>query len=140
MKRTVPFEIFGASQYLMIDILRLGELNRAIGRPIYETMATGNVGEDFVLKALPIAMKQHYHNATPEFFAEKIAEHLENGGKFDDIAIPIVRAVLVSGILGKAVSDRVMGIITGNSENEVPEEPKNEEPTAAKPSKRSKNG
>lgn len=132
MKKTVPFETFGANQYLMFDILRLAELERVIGKSIDQLLNTQDVGIDFALKALPIAMKQHYNRETPEFFAAKIEEHLESGGTFNDISVPLVRALLVSGILGKEVADHAMGL--------VPEEPKNESPAVKKPSKQSKNG
>ena len=133
MKRTVPFEIFGANQYLQFDILRLSRLEEVLGAPIAEVIAKQNIGISFALKALPIAMSQHYRNATPQEFAKKIEDHLDNGGAFDDIAVPLVKAILASGFLGRAVADRVMGV-------EVEEEPKNELPAAEKPSKRSRNG
>ena len=133
MKRTVPFEIFGANQYLQFDILRLSRLEEVLGTPIAEVIAKQNIGISFALKALPIAMVQHYHNATPQDFAKKIEDHLDAGGSFDDIAVPLVKAILASGFLGKAVADRAMGI-------EVEDEPKNELPAAEKPSKRSRNG
>lgn len=132
MKKTVPFEIFGANQYLSFNILDLAKLEQKTGKTIDQIIATQDVGINFALLALPIAMNQHYHNETPEFFAAKIEEHLESGGTFNDISVPLVRALLVSGILGKEVADHAMGLVT--------EEQKNEIATEEKPSKRSKNG
>lgn len=135
MKRTVPFEIFGANQYLMFDIARLSVLEDAVGRPILDVVKRQDIGISFALKALPIAMAQHYHNATPADFAKKIEEYLDTDGRtFEkDIGVPLVKAILASGFLGKAVADRAMGI-------EVADEPKNELEAAEKPSKRSRNG
>lgn len=120
MKKTIPFELFGPNQYLMFDILRLAELERVLGKPIAQVIASQDIGVDFVLKSLPIAMKQHYRE-TPEFFANKIEEHLDGGGSFDDVAVPLVRAILASGLLGKEVADRAIGLAS-----EVTEEQKND--------------
>lgn len=108
MKKTVPFEIFGPNQYLMFDIKRLAALERAIGKPIATIIAEQSIGIDFALKALPIAMQDHYHNPTPDFFAEKIEKYLDEGGAFDQIGVPLVQAILISGFLGSEVRDRVM--------------------------------
>ena len=132
MKKTVPFELFGPNQYLMFDILRLAELEQKTGKTLDQIIAAQDVGVNFALIALPIAMKQHYNRETAEFFAAKIEEHLESGGTFNDISVPLVRALLVSGILGKEVADHAMGLVT--------EEPKNAPEAAVKPSKRSKIG
>lgn len=131
MKRTVPFEIFGPNQHLMFDIRRLAVLEDALKKPISEVIDSQNVGVSFALTALPIAMSQHYRNAD---FATMIEDYLDKPGtSFNDIAVPLVKALLASGLLGKAVADRAAGI-------EVKDEPKNELATAEKPSKRSRNG
>ena len=135
MKRTVPFEIFGPNQYLQFDILRLAVLEDAIGRPIVDVVKRQDIGISFAIKALPIAMSQHYHNATPVDFAKKIEEYLEGDGRnFEtDIGVPLVKAILASGFLGKAVADRAIGL-------KVSKEPKNEPKAAETPSEPSENG
>ena len=100
MKKTVPFEVFGPNQYLMFNILRLAELEKATGRTINSMMTNGDAGVEFCLKALPIAMKQHYR-PDPKEFADRIEKHLENGGTLSDIEVPIIKAIVATGIYGK---------------------------------------
>ena len=44
MKKTVPFEIFGANQYLMFDIMRIAELERVCGKSIQTLLAEQQIG------------------------------------------------------------------------------------------------
>jgi hypothetical protein len=107
MKKTAPFELFGPNQFLMFDIMRLAELEAAMGKSIVQIMESGDAGIRFCITALPIGMKQHYHRATPAFFAEKIEEYLEKGGMIDDIAVPIVKAIVISGVFGTEMANRM---------------------------------
>jgi hypothetical protein len=115
MKKTVPFEVFGPNQFLMFDILRLSELEKAVGKTINELVTNGNAGVEFCLKALPIGMKQHYR-PDPREYAERIEKHLENGGTLNQIEVPIIKAILASGIYGKQAvvrSEEAMAEATG---------------------------
>ena len=40
MKKSIPFELFGPNQYIMFDIQRLAELERALGRDITSIIET----------------------------------------------------------------------------------------------------
>ena len=119
MKKSIPFELFGPNQFIMFDIQRLAELERALGRDITSIIRNQYAGIDFCLAALPIGMRQHYKS--PAVFIEKIQTHLENGGSIDDIAVPIIKAIVASGILGKDVSERLSSE-DGNERKNVKEE------------------
>lgn len=141
MKKTVPFEIFGANQYLMFDLIRLAALERVLGKSIPNVIASGDIGVDVVLKSLPIAMQQHYFNKPVEFWADLVEKYIDEGGSLDEIAVPIVRAIMVSGVLGSAVRDRVieqMEKLAGNDGEEPKNEPGTEIPS--KPLKRGSTG
>ena len=101
MKKTIPFELFGPNQFLMFDILRLEELENAMGCSIDSIAAKGETGVRFCLAALPIAMKQHY-KPNKAFFVARIQEHLDNGGTLTEIAIPLIQAIRVTGLYGTA--------------------------------------
>lgn len=138
MKKTVPFELFGANQYLEFDMVGLAALERSMGISIPSLMASQDIGVDFILRALPIAMRKHYFNKPVDFWAGMVQEYLDAGGSLEEIAIPLVRAIAISGVMGSAVRDRVvsqMESLPGNGE-----EQKNELRTATTPSKPSKNG
>ena len=108
MKNTVPFEIFDAGQYLKFDVIRLAELETVMGKSIPSIIAAGDVGISFALAALPIAMKQHFPHATAQDFADEIEGYLEKGGDLNSILVPIVRAIIASGVLGKEAQSRAM--------------------------------
>ena len=100
MKKTVPFELFDKNQYLMFDILRLAALETSLGQSLPTAFRAGNAGVNFCLAALPIGLAQHYHKPTPAMFVEKIENYLDNGGTLDEIATPILRAIIATGIMG----------------------------------------
>ena len=126
MKKSIPFEVFGPNQYIYFDILRLAELEGALGCSINDIIQRQDAGVKFCLTALPIGMKHHYHKPTSAFFAEKIEEHLaKDGASLDDIAVPIVKAILASGVFGKEVADRAMGMEEELAEEDEEAESKN---------------
>jgi hypothetical protein len=148
LKKTVPFELFGANQYLMFDMIRLGMLERSMGTSITRLMTTQDIGVDFVLRALPIAMQQHVFNKPIEFWAGKIENYLDGDGDIKDIAVPLIRAILATGVMGSEVRDATIRELDKLAGKKVADEidgedPKNEqraETPEKKPSRRSKNG
>lgn len=146
MKKTVKFDLFGDSnQYLMFNSVRLAALKRAGW--LIEKLDSTAVGMDFVLAALPIAMAQHYHNESEEFYGEKLDEFFERTGKsYQVVVILLFEAIFESGIWGSKARDAViaalhdqlaaMDAVTDGDEG------KNEQGTATteKPSKPSKSG
>lgn len=106
MKKTVPFELFGTNQYLMFDILRLAELEKAMGCSVLAMAQGMDIGVRFCMTALPIAMRQHYHKGTPQMFADKISEYLADPGRsINDISLPLVEAIALTGVFGTASAD-----------------------------------
>lgn len=108
MKNSIPFEIFGENQFLKFDVMKLVELEKASGTTITHIVTSGDVGVAFALAALPIGLRQHYPGGTPQLFAEKLQAHLDGGGDITSVLVPLVRAILASGFLGKTVQTRAM--------------------------------
>jgi len=106
MKKTIPFEIIEKNQTIYFDILRLAELERILGRSITEIVRSGDAGINFCLAGMQAGLKHHYFQATPESYAEKLGEYFEKGGVLDDVAIPIIRAIMDTGIFGKSVAEK----------------------------------
>lgn len=107
MKRTIPFDLFGEKQELCFTIAGLAELERALGKSIQQIVQSQNAGFDFCLNALPICLKR----INPHLYVKRIEEYLsEEDRTIDDIAVPIIHAIAVSGALGKAVADAAMAI------------------------------
>ena len=107
MKKSVPFELFGENQYIMFDILRLIELEKAMGMSIMRIAAEQDISISFCINALAIGMQQH-HRPDPKYYAEKIEEYLESGGSITDIALPIIEAIMATGIFGGTKKEKKM--------------------------------
>jgi len=106
MKKSIPFEIIEKNQTIYFDILRLAELERLLGKQITDIVHSGDAGINFCLAGMQAGLKHHYFNSAPSFYAEKIGEFIDKGGKLDDVAIPIIRAIMASGIFGKEVAEK----------------------------------
>lgn len=109
MKKSVPFEVFGENQFIYFDIMRLAQLEQAMGRSIFQIISSGEAGINFCLNALTVGLRHHYSKASPQLFAEKIGKYLEEGGELDNIAVLIVKAIILSGIFGKGITDEEEG-------------------------------
>ena len=101
MKKTVPFELFEPNQTIYFDILRLAELEKSLGDSIINVIRKADAGVNFCIAGLTVGLKHHYPKATETVIVEKMEQYLDDGGNLDDIATPIVRAILASGIFGK---------------------------------------
>lgn len=104
MKKTIPFDLFEKGQTIYFDILRLAEFENVMGAPIQQIIQSGNAGINFCLAGLRVGLKHHNRRADAAFYAEKIGGYLDDGGTIDDIAVPIIRAILASGLFGKTES------------------------------------
>lgn len=102
MIKSVPFELFEPGQTLYFNIIRLGQLEKLLDRSLNSIMANQEIGVNFCLAGLTIGLQHHYPRATKQFMAEKMETYLDNGGTLDDFAMPIVLAIIESGIMGKA--------------------------------------
>lgn len=106
MKKAIPFELFEKNQTVYFNILRLAELEDRLGMSINE-MVKAEAGIKFCLAGLMVGMKHHYHKPTPDFFADKIEQHLDNDGSLSDIAIPIIKAIFATGVFGKEINESI---------------------------------
>lgn len=101
MIKSVPFELFAPNQYIYFDIARLAMLEKALGVPIPKIIANSEAGITFCLQGLTVGLRHHYPKGSPQFFAEKLSTYFESGGSIEKVALPIVEAIVVSGIFGK---------------------------------------
>lgn len=105
MKHTVPFNLFGKNQELSFDILGIIRLEKSMGKSLQTLLVSGYAGFDFCVTALQICLGQK----NPHIYIEAIEKYLsepEHG--IDDIAIPIIQAISISGALGKEQKDAVL--------------------------------
>ncbi|OON87809.1 hypothetical protein [Pyramidobacter sp. C12-8] len=102
MRHEIVFDHFGEDQRIYFDIGRLAALEKLMGTSIQKIIAEGNVGINFVLFGLTVGLGHHYGNRSA--IQRKLEEYFAAGGDLNEIAATIVRAVVASGIFGKAES------------------------------------
>ena len=100
MKKSIPFEIFGANQYIYFDIKRLMKLEQLLGKSISNIVATHDVTLNFIVNSLMVGMSQHYKETAPQW-TERVEKFFDGGGSIEELGVPIIRAVIASGIFGK---------------------------------------
>lgn len=100
MKNSILFEVFGQNQFIYFDIKRLMQLEQAAGRSVQSIIASGDISLNFIINGLAVGMRQHYKDGAAAW-TERIQKHFDNGGNIDGLGVPLIRAVLASGIFGK---------------------------------------
>jgi len=125
MKKTINFDLFEKGQSIYFDILRLAELEKALGMPITAIITRQETGIGFCLTALRIGMKQHYRRGTEEFYADLMEKHFDNDGTLEDILVPIIRALMASGVFGKEAIEKIEKKVADDQEADVEDTKKN---------------
>jgi hypothetical protein len=124
MNKSIPFEVFGPNQFIKFDIVRISDLEAKLGKPILRAIAEEDISFNFILKGLMVGMQQHYRPVS-KFYSDKIEEHLMNGGTVEELAQPLLKAIMASGIMGKKMADVALGIVEPEEEQTGDEELKN---------------
>ena len=103
MKNKIPFNFFGEEQEICFTIGGVREFERTLGKTIGQILLSQYDGVDFVLTALPIALKR----IQPLLYEEKIEKYLteDYGRSINDIAFPVLYALFLSGAAGKTWQD-----------------------------------
>ncbi|SMC63206.1 hypothetical protein [Sporomusa malonica] len=106
MKEKIPFDLFGTPEELCFDIGDTATLEKMLRMPIQQIWATQYAGYDFVFAALPLCLKK----LNPHLYRDKVRKYMteDYGRTIDDIAIPLIHAIGISGALGKEGVDRAM--------------------------------
>jgi len=103
MKNTIPFDLFGKKQELCFKIKDIRKLEQALGKPVQVIYSNAVVGVDFCYAAYPILLK-----ISEQEFEEKLEKYLEDGvGTIDQLAMPAINALTITGVVGKPLADAV---------------------------------
>lgn len=121
--KKIPFNVFEEGQTIYFDITRLEELENSLGMPINAIVTKQETGIGFCLKALQIGLKHHYRRGNKDLFASKMEEHFDNDGTLEEIVVPIIRAIMGSGVFGKEAINKIEQKVAedeeGNTEKNV---------------------
>lgn len=100
MKRIVC-EFFGEKEMIFFNVARLMQLEKALGGKI-TTLLSQPMGLSEVITAYEIGLshegKKKQRNQL--WYAEKIDELFEEGVTFDELLLPVMKALIGSGIMG----------------------------------------
>lgn len=99
--KKVQFEIFGDGQYLYFDIGRLIQIEGQTGKSAADLITRQDLSFSFMTVLLSVGLRQHGIK-TPQWYADKLSEKFSNFEiSIDDIAVPLAKAIIGTGILGK---------------------------------------
>lgn len=106
MKRSVPFEHFKEGEYIYFDVARLAELEERMGESIVGLFRKNVTSIKLCVNGILVGLKHHYPTAKPSEIMDLIQEHFDKGGCIDDIATPIIKAIMDTGIFGGKTAER----------------------------------
>ena len=98
MKR-VKCDLFGENEYVFFNVMRLMQLEKAIGCKIADVLANPFGLGDMML-AYEIGLKHEGKKRTAAWYAEKCDELFEEGVSLDELMSPIMKALIGSGVFG----------------------------------------
>lgn len=109
MAKKIPFSFFKEGQYLKLDIGKLKAIEDIVGRPIGDIIANSqSISLTTVIAVLTVGLhepngqlkmhtQKHYADLLQKYFDEN------EDADIDEIAVPVFKALVSTGILGKAV-------------------------------------
>ena len=101
--KKVEFPLFGENEYMFLNIGRLIDIERMTGKPAGDIIKNQSLDLGMLTIILSVALR-HHKMRTPQWYAEKMQELVEEGIELEtDIQIPVVKGIAGSGILGTAV-------------------------------------
>lgn len=99
--KQVKCDLFGKGEYIFFNIGRLSRLESELGKPIV-TLLNGNIGITETIAAYKIGLAHMDKKRTTVWYEEKMQALLEEGVTLDAIMMPVLKAIIGSGIAGKA--------------------------------------
>lgn len=99
MKR-IPCDLFNEGEHIYFNIMRLGELESALKIKIQD-LVSNNIGILDLIHCYAIGLA-HEKRRTPQWYSQKMQELVEKGYTFEQLAEPVIKAIIGSGIVGKA--------------------------------------
>ena len=99
--KQVKCELFGEGEYIWFNIGRLSRLENKLGKPIV-AMLSGQIGITETVAAYVVGLAHVDKKRTKAWYEARMQELLESGTALDEIMMPALKAIIGSGIAGKA--------------------------------------
>lgn len=100
MIKSIPFEVFGSNQFLYFDIKRLMRLEQLLGKSVSNIVATHDISLNFIVNAVMVGLSHHSKESAAQW-SVKVEHFFDDGGSIEELAVPIIQAVIASGIFGR---------------------------------------
>lgn len=101
MKR-VKCDLFGENEYIFFNVARLMQLEKALDCKITE-LVSRVMGLSEMMTAYEIGLAHEGKKRNQLWYAQKVDELFEEGVTFDDLLLPVTKALIASGIAGPQV-------------------------------------
>lgn len=122
MVPSIPFDLFGDGQSIRLTIGKFMAIEQMLKKPISEVL---NLQRALDLTSLTVILSVGIQSAdgkiktkSPQWYAERIQELLEDGHEMDEIMIPVIKAIAASGIMGHSAYLAVCPDATTEDEEE----------------------
>lgn len=100
--KQIPFELFGPGQYLYFDIGRLIQAENLTGKSAGEIIQGQTLNLSLMTALFSVGLR-HHGIKNPQWYADKMQELITEGHEMQEFTEPLVKAIVGSGILGRAV-------------------------------------
>lgn len=105
--KKVKIDFFGAEEEIYFDISRIMEVEKATGLSIGQIIMSQQLNMSNLAVLLMIGMKHTTHKKAVSNWAEEIEKALNDGVEIMEIQEAVSKALVGSGILGKAAYYKV---------------------------------
>lgn len=107
MKKEIEFKHFGEENTIYFNIKRLSEVEAKSKKSITGLINT-EMSIELILVMLQVGLQHVYGLKSQDFYSNKIEEFIEKDGNITEIWSDILRALLVTGILGKELAKKAI--------------------------------
>lgn len=102
MRDYIAFDVFKPGQTLHLTIGRLADVETMLGKPIGDVLKLNQGLNLSALAAfLSAALRDDNGVKAPAFYLDQIQKALEEGHTMEEIQLPVFKAIVSTGILGK---------------------------------------
>ena len=99
--KQVPFNVFGENEYLYYDIGRLIQVENQTGKSATDIIIKQDLNLGFITVLLSVGLR-HHGLKSPQWYADKLSDKFSRFEiTLDDVAVPIAKALIGTGIMGK---------------------------------------
>jgi hypothetical protein len=101
LKRYVEVELDGKMKLVKFDFNSVSEIEEYFGKGIMAIFREEHVGFNTIRILYHFGLKWKYRNVTPQVVGNWLQERIENGADFKDLMEPVMKALQLSGVMGK---------------------------------------